>query len=307
MSALTDVVFPVFLVVLAGFAARRGGILSDATMDALTRFAQTFAIPCLLFGAISTIDIAESFDPALLVSFYVPALTCFAIGILASRALGRPPEDAIAIGFCCLFSNSVLLGLPITERAFGTAALAPNYAIIAFHAPVCYAVGIASMETARAGLGAGALRRIASRAFGNALIIGIMIGLAVNLTGIPVPDPVTDATDLLGRAGLPTALFALGGVIARYDPRGELRVVALVAILSLVVHPALTWELGGAANLSEEQFRSAVVTASMAPGVNAYLFATMYGRASRVAAASVLVCTTLSLISASLWLSMLSV
>ena len=306
MSALTDVVFPVFLVVLAGFAARRGGVLSDTTMDALTRFAQTFAIPCLLFGAISTIDIAESFDPALLVSFYVPALACFVLGILAARLLGRPTEDAIAIGFCCLFSNSVLLGLPITERAFGTAALAPNYAIIAFHAPVCYAVGIACMETARAGLGAGALRRIASRAFGNALIIGILIGLTVNLTGLPVPAPVTDATDLLGRAGLPTALFALGGVIARYDPRGEVRVVAAIAILSLVVHPALTWGLGGAANLSEGQFRSAVVTASMAPGVNAYLFATMYGRASRVAAAAVLVCTALSLISASLWLAALS-
>ena len=76
-----------------------------------------------------------------------------------------------------------------------------------------------------------------------------------------------------------------------------------VAILSLLVHPALTWGIGGAANLSEGPFRSAVVTASMAPGVNAYLFATMYDRASRVAATSVLICTAASVFTASLWLS----
>ncbi len=54
------------------------------------------------------------------------------------------------IGFCCLFSNSVLLGLPITERAYGPDALTGNFAIIAFHAPFCYGLGITAMEIVRA-------------------------------------------------------------------------------------------------------------------------------------------------------------
>ena len=48
--------------------------------------------------------------------------------------------------FCCLFSNSVLLGLPITERAYGVDALTGNFAIVAMHAPFCYGLGITAME-----------------------------------------------------------------------------------------------------------------------------------------------------------------
>ena len=307
MSALLEVVAPVFLVILAGAGAARAALLPETAIDALARFAQSVAIPCLLFRAVSTIDLGASFDPALLLSFYAPAILCFALGALGARALfRRDMEDAIAIGFCCLFSNSVLLGLPITERAFGPDALGPNYAIVALHAPVCYALGIGAMEVARAGLGAGAMRRIARRSFGNALILGIGAGLLVNATGLAVPAVIGEAADLLGRAGLPTALFALGGVLARYRPAGDLRVAGMVAGLSLLVHPALTWASGLAANLAEGPFRSAVVTASMAPGVNAYLFAALYGRATRVAAASVLICTILSVITASAWLSLLA-
>ena len=51
--------------------------------------------------------------------------------------------------------------------------------------------------------------------------------------------------------------------------------------------------------------RSAVITASMAPGVNAYLFASIYNSAKRVAASTVLVSTALSMLSIWFWLSVL--
>jgi predicted permease len=43
----------------------------------------------------------------------------------------------------------------------------------------------------------------------------------------------------------------------------------------------------------------------MAAGINAYIFANMYGRAKRVAASSVLVATALSVVTAWVWLSIL--
>ena len=48
-----------------------------------------------------------------------------------------------------------------------------------------------------------------------------------------------------------------------------------------------------------------VVTSSLSPGVNAYLFANMYGVAKRVAASSVLIATGLSILSIWFWLSVL--
>ena len=100
-------------------------------------FTQSFAIPCLLFRALADLDLGAVFDPRLLLSFYLGAVICFALGILGARRIfRRRPGEAVAIGFGALFSNSVLLGLPIMERAYGAAALAPTFAIISIHAPL---------------------------------------------------------------------------------------------------------------------------------------------------------------------------
>jgi len=66
----------------------------------------------------------------------------------------RDWTNCVAIGFVCLFSNSVLLSLAITERAYGTAALNRNYAIVALHAPYCYMMIVrAAIPAALFGLG----------------------------------------------------------------------------------------------------------------------------------------------------------
>ncbi len=308
MTALLDVILPVFLVLGFGYVAVWRGLFSDEGVEGLMKFTQNFAIPCLLFRAISTLDLGQDFNPALLGSFYAGATLCFLLGLFGARYLfGRAWEDSVAIGFCCLFSNSLLLGLPITERAYGEGALAGNYAIIAIHAPFCYLLGIGVMEAVKnrgGGMGA-TFARIGRSLASNALVIGITLGFAVNLTGLPLPGVLTDALDLMIRAALPAALFGLGGVLYRYRPEGDLRTIAFVVAISLMVHPAIVWGMGRATGLSVDQFRSAVLTAAMAPGVNAYIFANMYGVAKRVAASSVLLATGLSILSVWVWLALL--
>ena len=305
MSIVLQVILPVFFVVGFGYLAVWRKWFSDAGIGALMAFTQNFAIPCLLFRAISTLDLGQTFQPGLLSSFYIGAIAGFGLGLFGARILfKRSWEDSVAIGFCCLFSNTVLLGLPITERAYGTEALTANFAIIAVHAPIGYTLGIAVMELMRgSGLGGKALlQKIVKSVFKNALVIALSLGFAVNLSGIVLPEIMTDGVDLLSRGALPAALFGLGGVLVRYRPEGDIRVILYICAISLFVHPALVWITGSYANLSTGDFRSAVLTAAMAPGVNAYIFAQMYGRAQRVAASAVLISTGLTIFTASLWL-----
>ena len=308
MQALLDVILPVFVVTGFGYLAVWRGWFSDAGVDGLMLFTQKFAIPVMLFVAIAKLDLGAYFDWRLLTSFYTGALAGFALGLLGARLVfGRSWEDAVAVGFCCLFSNTVLLGLPLTERAYGVGALSANFAIIALHSPICYGVGITAMEIARArGKSGRQLARTVLRAmFSNALILGISLGLLVNLTGLALPGVLNDGLDLLVRAALPAALFGLGGVLVRYRPEGDLRLILFVCAVSLVVHPAITYGLGTALALPVEPFRSAALTAAMAPGINAYIFANMYGSARRVAASSVLIGTALSILTVWFWLGVL--
>lgn len=311
MSALIDVILPVFLVMGAGYLATWRGVLSSEAIDGLMRFAQGIAVPCVLFLGVAHLDLGHDLTLPPFLAFYTGAFVCFVLGGLGARVLfGRPGPDCVAIGFVCLFSNTLLLGLPITERAYGTEALATNYALIALHSPLMYAFGITAMEVVRThGQGLG-LRRVAvqigSGLVTNPLIIGIGAGFAVNLLQLPLPVILGDAVRMLGSAGLPAALFGLGGVLVRYRPDGDLRIVAMVSGLSLVLHPAITYLLGtGPLGLGVAELRSATLTGAMPPGVNAYLFANMYGVGKRVAASSILIGTALTILSGWFWLALL--
>ncbi|MEM1313700.1 MAG: AEC family transporter [Pseudomonadota bacterium] len=306
---ILEIVLPVFLIVGAGYGGVRIGFFKSVQIDALLFFATRFAIPCLLFDAMVNLDLGETFEPRFLLSYYASATAAFVLTSLAAwKLFGRRPGESIAIGFCALFANSILLGLPVFERAYGADAMGPSFAIIAMHAPYCYALGIIAMEMARADgraprdTAAAALKAM----FSNALAIGLALGLAVNLTATPLPGFFSEAVSLIGRAGLPIALFGLGGVLTRYALTSGLAESATATFASLAVHPALAWWLTASVfELPPEFVRAAVVTAAMPPGVNAFLFAQMYDRALDVAAATVLLATLAAVLSASLWLAAL--
>ncbi len=308
-QTLIEVILPVFLVIGSGYGATRAGYFSAIHIDGLLRFTQHFAIPCLLFFAIANLDLSIGFDPRLMLSFYGGATICFILGTFGAHLVfKRDWEDSIVIGFCCLFSNSVLLGLPITERAFGSGNLTGNYAIIALHAPFCYGLGITVMEITRnTGRNARAFTgAVLSAMFKNTLILGIVLGFLVNIFGMTLPQVAGDALGMISQAALPGALFALGGILVQHRAEGDLRIIAFVCVLSLIVHPALSWQLGASLSLPQDLFRSSVLTAAMAPGFNAYIFANMYGRGKRVAASSVLIATGASVMTVWLWLNLLS-
>ncbi len=286
MSNLIDVILPVFLIIGFGYLVSWRGMFSESAVDGLMRFAQTFAVPVLLAKSIANLDLSASYDLGLMVSFYTGAFTSFVIGIIGAAMMGRNSSEAVAIGFCCLFGNSLLLGLPITERAYGAGALTANYAIISIHSPLLYTVGgIVAMEAVRARGGKVSLGRVALNALTGVLktpmVIGIAAGFAIQageaLSGASLPATVAAAMDMIARAALPAALFGWVGSCSAISRRrqqshchGDLPVTDGASGDHLRPRP-LVFDLGTPA------LRSGVLTAAMAPGVNAYLFANIYG------------------------------
>ena len=307
-AEIFNVVAPVFIVVAAGYAAVRSRILADEPIDQLMKFAIQFAIPCLLFSATSTIDLAVAFNWRLLLSYYAAAICSFAIAYVVVRyGFKRRPGEAVGIAFGALFSNLVLLGLPISERAWGIDGMAPSFALVSVNAPICYLVGITTMELLRAdGRSFVETSRIVVNAiFRNSMMIGITLGFLVNFSGLPLPGALLGAIDLLARASLPVALFALGGLLTRYQLSKSLGEAGVISTISLIVQPALVWLLAWFVQLPDATTRAIVLMAAAAPGLNAYLFAAMYNRGQDSAASSVLLSTLLSLFTITGWLILL--
>lgn len=311
MLSIFLAVLPVFILIAVGYGAVRLNYVPDTVGDALNSFAVKVAVPVLLFRAMLNLDFAAAFSPPALVGFYTGAFCCFVLGIvLARKIFKRRPGEAVSVGFAATFSNSVLLGLAIIERSFGSDALTPAFGIIAFHAPSVYILGMVTMELMRRdGKSLGSTLVTAGKSIlANSLMIAILIGAAFNLVGIILPEPVMSAVDMIATAAIPVALVGIGAAMTRYKISAGLSESMLVACLSLMVHPAIAFGLTHYVFALEPQtVRAVVALAAMPPGMNIYIFAVMYDRAVNLAASAFLVCTALSVFTATLWLYVLSV
>jgi malonate transporter len=310
MLTILITVAPVFLLIATGWGAVKSGYLPGGIADALNGFAVKIAVPVLLFRALERLDMPAAFSPPLLVSFYAGAFACFAIGIVLARQIfKRRPGESVAVGFSATFSNSVLLGLAIVERSHGAGPLTPAFGIIALHAPSIYAVGMVTMELMRRnGRTLFETFAVAGRSIlANPLMIGILAGAFVNVTGHWLPEPVMAAVDMIAQAAIPVALVGVGAAMTRYQLRADLAEAGMVATLSLLLHPAIAFMLSHYVfHLPPDAVRAAVTLAAMPPGMNIYLFAVMYDRAVNLAASAFLLATTLSVLTVTLWIYILN-
>lgn len=308
MLAIFAVVAPVFLLIASGYVGARRALVSDAGIDGLLAFVVRIAVPALLFLNMYRLPLDDVFEPGALIAFYAGAFLSFGLGVALGRAFGRRPGESVAIGFAGFFSNTVLIGLPIMESAYGVDALTPMFGLIALHAPLLYTTGFITMEAVRrdgAGIVAGAARVGRSMAR-NALMIGIVLGLTLNLLSAPLPQPMIDALDRMSAAVPAVALFTLGAALTRYRLQAEISLALLISAVLLVAHPAVAYVLGVYVfDLDAPHLRAAVVTASMPAGLNVYVFAAMYQRGEGVAASAVLLSTALSVVTISAWLAIL--
>lgn len=310
MLTVLNVVAPVFAIVIFGFLAVRLRLYPATGVKGLIAFVNNFATPMLLFRAMLSVDFKTAFNPAIIGSFYTGAVAAFIIGIILSRIMfGNRPGHAVASGFGAMFSNCVLLGIPILQRAFGEEAMPVIYSIIGLHAPILITLAILVMELSRrdgAKLSA-AFQKAGRRAVTNPLLIGISFGLLGNVAGLQLIEVADAFTRMMAQAVLPVALFGLGGALNEYRIRDNWRQSLAMSLVGLFVHPAIAWILMVPIfHVDHELARYAVVLAAMPAGINVYIFATSYDRSVDVAANIILIGTALSVFSVSMWLLLMS-
>lgn len=309
MLSVLLTILPVFLILGAGYLAGRVRYVQDNVSDALNNYALKIGVPVLLFMAMVRLDFAKAFHLNMLISFYAGAFTCFAIAIWLSRLVWkRRPGESVSVGFSAVFSNTLLMGYPISLLAFGEVILAPVFGIIALHASLLYAVGMTTMEFVRRdGRGAMATLKNAFRAImGNSLMIGILLGLLVNVSGIELFEPLEQALDMIRASAIPVSLVGIGIALNRYSISSDFAETLMVCGLALFVHPAVTLLLAHYTFGLDILFVQAAVTlAAMPSGMNIYIFATLYDRAVNLSASVLIIGNILAIFTVPAWLVLL--
>ncbi|MEM7215916.1 MAG: AEC family transporter [Pseudomonadota bacterium] len=309
MLSVFITILPVFLILGSGYLIGRFKYLPDSVADGLNAYALKAGVPVLLFMAMYKLDFSKAFHLEMLASFYAGAFVCFYAGIVLSRLFWkRRPGASVAVGFCAVFSNTLLIGFPIAHLVFGEVILAPVFGIIALHASVLYTVGMTTMEFARQdGRGVvDTLRASFSSVIANPLMLGIVAGLIFNLVGIDLFEPVERALDMVRLTAIPVSLVGIGIALNRYSISSEFTETLMVCALALFVHPAVAFVLAHHVFGLDPLFvQAAVVLAAMPPGMNVYIFASLYDRALNLSASVLVIGNILAVITIPLWLLLL--
>lgn len=303
-------IFPVFMMILAGYAAARTGVIPAAANRELNRFVVWIALPALMFSVVATTDWHHLWDGKFALASLAGSLAVFGAGMVVGRLRGLPVADVAVDGLNASYSNAAYIGLPLFLLTLGPKS-AP-YVIVAatLTLMVLFACAVVLIEFGhhrRLGL-VHALGRAGLGVIRNPVIIGPVLGYLWWLTGRPLPGPIDQFTRLMGAAASPTALVAIGLFLAERPLGAALanRFALMLTGVKLLLHPALTallvWPI---LHMPPYTAALAVAIGALPTGTGPFMVAGFYARDGQVTSGTILLSTILSILSLTLLLSFL--
>ena len=274
-----EIVFPIFAIVLLGYAyARRFG----ADMASANRLNLEIFTPALIFSVLSS----EGFELQRYGELAVAAI----LVVLGSGLLAWPV--AKLFGFAervflppMMFNNSGNMGLPLALFAFGESALPAAMILFLVENTLHFTVGNAMLT--------GHINPL--RLLRMPMLVATLLGLGVAVFEIPVPGPLHASIDLLGQIAIPLMLFALGVRMTGVD-FSDWRIGMVGAVLCPVAGIVVALPVVGLLELPEIQAQQLLVFAALPPAVLNFMLAERYQIEPRQVAAIVLLGNMASLL-----------
>jgi malonate transporter len=297
---------PLFVLVLVGYLLMRGCGWPKAMSENLSRFVFSVALPAMLFRMMSDFSKLPAVDARLLVAFFGGCLIVFAIGRLLGWwlfALDGVGQSVFALGG--VFSNNVLLGLPLAKVALGEAAVPSVALVLVFNALILWTLVSVSVEWAQHGnFSARGFARTARGVLTNPIVAGILSGALFGLGGWPLPALIAQPLGMLAQAAAPLALIVLGMGLAEYGVRTGWQISVAICFLKLIVQPLVVWALALLIGLPAMETQVVVLLASLAVGANVYLMSRQFNTLEGPVASSLVLSTLLAALSTPLLMTL---
>ena len=299
---------PLFSLVFVGYALMRFSGWPVAMSESLSRFVFSVALPAMLFRLMSDFSKLPPVDARLLIAFFGGCLIVFVIGRLVAWKLFRldgVSQSVFALGG--VFSNNVLLGLPLAKVALGDAAVPSVALVLVFNALILWTLVTVSVEWGRHGTFslkgfAKTLRGVVS----NPIVAGILSGALFGFTGLPLPDFIGTPLVLVGQSVHPLALIALGMGLAEYGVREGWKISVAISTIKLCIQPCVVWALARLLGLPLMETRVVVLLSSIAVGANVYLMSRQFRVLEGPVASSLVLSTGLAALTTPLMLTLTS-
>ncbi len=286
IQVFADNLIPILLVAGAGFLAQRRLGLDPRSLAVIVFNVLT---PALVFELLLTSAIAV--DGALRMAA-IASLVIFALIVLswgAGRAMRLDARLTAALILSASFLNAGNYGLSLNQIALGQDGLA--WASIFFITCSVW-TNLLGVFIARSG----------SSSFRSALLgllrvpalYAALLAIALRVLQVSLPGFVLQPVELLSKATVPLMLLVLGMQMGRAGMPRRWDILGVVAVLQLIVAPALAWMLSSLVGVDTLPGQVSILEAATPTAVLAMILSIEFDASPDVVTSAVVVTTLLS-------------
>ncbi|KGD82815.1 hypothetical protein C7434_1815 [Pantoea sp. PNA 14-12] len=299
---------PLFILIFLGYCLTKWGKWPLSISEGMNRFVFNVALPCMLFRIMSDFYNSPAVDVRLLLAFFGSCLLVFIVGrILASRLFHLDGVAGSVFALGGVFSNNVMLGIPVATVLLGPGALPSVALVLVFNSLILWTLLTVSVEWSKQGsFSLQGFKRTLISVLRNPLIIGILSGTAWSLLQRPLPAIAAEPLRMLASIAAPLSLVTLGMSLAHYRVREGLKESYTICALKLILQPLCVWAIAWLTGLPALESKVVVLLGSMAVGVNVYLMSQKFNVITGPTAASMLLSTLFAAITTPLWMMLMT-
>lgn len=293
---------------LVGYGLSRWGRWPKAVSDALTRFTFSVAIPAFLFRLMIDFRSLPPVDARLLIAYFGGSLLMFAVSrVVAARAFRMDGVSQTIFAMGTIFSNNVLLGIPLAKIILGDASLPSVSLVVVFNSLTLWTLVTVSVEWARNGdVSLRGFAKTARDVVLNPVVSSVLLGIAFSFTGLTMPRVATDTLGLMSAAAVPMSLIVLGMGLAEYGVGEGVAASVVLSMLKLLAAPLVVYALARALALPVIETQAVVMLASLPVGANVYIMARQFDAMQGPVATSLVLTTALAAVTTPLLLAALA-
>jgi predicted permease len=294
MLTIFESILPVFLLVLLGIGLKRTSVINAHFWEGMEQCSYYVLFPALLFQTMAKADFSDS--SSVHVSLIaILAFTTMSLVVLASWPVLKRGRMAPST-FTSLYQTSTrwngFMALAIAAKTYDAHGLVVVGMVMA---AVIVPVNAGSITVLAVFSGQKRdYRAIAMRILSNPMIIATILGVGVNLVGIPIYRPLMATVDLLSQASLSLGLITVGAGLKVADALKPSIGVLSAVVMKLVVFPVLAIAVGMAVGLTGTNLALLTLSAAVPTAMNGYVLAKQMGGDADFYAAAATVQTALA-------------
>ncbi|MGD8353370.1 MAG: AEC family transporter [Pseudomonadota bacterium] len=269
MEALGTII-SLFLLIGLGWFAHYRGFIPPEFLGPANRLTYYFAIPALLFRAVSKASLREEFHGGVLLATLASAAIVYIGGWIICRRLKLPPSRAGTMVQSSAHGNLGYIGLPFAFYFLGEPGLIKAGIIAGFLMILQNVLSVSVLYSFSTGQVRGGKW---SRLLTNPVILSSMMGIAFSGFGIGLPQVIARALDMLGGLAPPMALLLIGASISFGKIRRNLSPVMISACVKLVLLPAMGLAMYRALGFPGSDFLPGLILLASPTATVAYIMA----------------------------------